>query len=184
MRTVTKEEPKLKKAQPAAVGFAWTGIGVLALMLSFSTLDSDPSIAENPRSWPIFCAVIMIAAGIGIGVHGILQARGREVSQQSEDVDGADKSGQSEEVVRKWSHVILFAALFVYGNLLPQLGYVAATVLLMLACLWTMGVRQLWKLATISVVLTAATAYLFGSILNVALPRGAGFLAQLNSLFF
>lgn len=184
MRTVTTDGPKLKKAQPAAVGFAWTGIGVLALVLSLSTLDSDPSIAENPRSWPLFCAVIMIAAGIGIGTHGILQARGREATQQPEAVKDSDKGAPTEEVVRKWSHVILFAALFVYGNVLPQLGYVAATLLLMLACLWTMGVRQLWKLATISVVLTAATAYLFGSVLNVALPRGAGFLAQLNSLFF
>lgn len=175
----------------AILGFGWFGVGVIGALISYISLDSDPALSSNPMFWPMMCSLIMAGSGLIIGLQGALNVK--QETQRASQVDTPDDSVKStdkdspqsgEPVVRRWSHLYLFAALLIYVLIMPELGYVLATFLFLAFTLWGAGFRSFWKGPLIAAILTMGTAYLFGELLSIALPRGSGVLYMLDGIFF
>jgi putative tricarboxylic transport membrane protein len=67
---------------------------------------------------------------------------------------------------------ILVVGLFVYSVILDPVGYIVATVMLAAVVLRVMNVRRIWKIATISLVVSVASYILFDRLLGIMLPPG------------
>src|SRR5699024_2211165 len=139
---------------------AWCGVGIVALVISLNTLGGSITLAENPRFWPVFASLTMIAGGVGIGVVGYLRTRESDPSHETESVEDADDTSsqaEGEPVIRRWNHVVLLASMFAYAVVIPHAGYFLSTLILMMVCLWSMGIRTVWKFITIALVFSAST---------------------------
>lgn len=171
-----------------ALGFGWFAVGVIGLVVAYATLGSDETLSTNPRFWPVMCALIMAGAGLTIGFQNVLSMRKKASSTQAGDIAEAGESHDTalpeDSVVRRWGHIWLFAAMFSYVLILPETGYVLTTFVFLVASLWLVGFHSRWKVPLIALVLTTGTAYLFGNLLGVALPRGSGLLRSLDGIFF
>ena len=71
--------------------------------------------------------------------------------------------------------LIMFCAFLVYVYLATLLGYIIATIAFMVISFLLLGVRRVWTLVLVPPVITFATYYLFGSVLNIYLPTGSLF---------
>lgn len=174
---------------PALRGFGWAIVGVIGLVICYVTLGSSENLSTNPRFWPAMCALIMTAAGVAIGVQNYLslkQAAAKSDEQRAAEAEeaAADTGPPPDPVVRPWSHIWLFASMFAYVLVMPEIGYVLGTFLFLAAALWIAGFRSLWKGPLIAAILATGTAYLFGNLLGVALPTGSGILRRLDGIFF
>lgn len=71
-----------------------------------------------------------------------------------------------------WRVVLVIAALFSYTYVLPLLGYVIATFLLMLLLLWVAGGRKIWVVFAYATCMTGVTYYVFSECLKCQFPMG------------
>lgn len=71
-----------------------------------------------------------------------------------------------------WRVVLVMAGLFSYTYVLPLLGYVIATFLLMLLLLWVAGGRKIWVVSAYAACMTVVTYYVFSKCLQCQFPMG------------
>lgn len=71
--------------------------------------------------------------------------------------------------------IIMFCAFLVYVYLATFVGYIIATIAFMVISFLLLGVRRVWTLVLIPPLITFATYYLFGSVLDIYLPSGSLF---------
>lgn len=71
--------------------------------------------------------------------------------------------------------IIMFGAFLVYVYLATLVGYIIATLVFMVISFFLLGVRRVWTLVLIPPLITFATYYLFGSVLEIYLPSGSLF---------
>lgn len=189
----TRQRSKEKHEEPpqalgTILGFGWFGLGILGAIVAYATLDSDPILSANPRFWPVMCSLIMAGAGLIIAVRGIHELKRGSADLESHEAekqgDDTQSAAPANSVVRRRSHLYLFAAMFLYVLILPEVGYVLSTFVFLTASLWIVGFRSPWRCPLVAALLATGTAYLFGNLLSVALPRGSGMLRSLDGIFF
>ncbi|MDQ0338208.1 putative tricarboxylic transport membrane protein [Caldalkalibacillus uzonensis] len=99
-----------------------------------------------------------------------------------------DRDEQGEQAyIRQLTDVRLvsmIALIFVYIVLLPQLGFILLTPVLLLFISWLVGVRPWWKNLLSTVVITAALIFVFGHFLQIPLPRGTGLLREISFFLY
>jgi putative tricarboxylic transport membrane protein len=72
-----------------------------------------------------------------------------------------------------WKRVSLVVIiLFLYASLMPTVGYLISTLLLMVLLFMSIGKREIWQIAVISVLTAAATYYVFSIVLKCQFPSG------------
>lgn len=71
--------------------------------------------------------------------------------------------------------MVMLAAFVVYICLTTFFGYIIATMAFMLLAFFLLGVRTMWTLILVPPLITFATYFLFGSVLNIYLPSGSLF---------
>ena len=85
---------------------------------------------------------------------------------------GRKKGGQKPEPFLQIRPVIMLAAFLVYVYLVTLLGYVASTIAFLALSFYMLGVKKIWLLLILPLGITAATYYLFETLLDVYLPSG------------
>jgi len=72
-----------------------------------------------------------------------------------------------------WKRVLLVVIiLFLYASLMPTVGYLISTLLLMVLLFVSIGKREVWQIALISFLTAAVTYYVFSIVLNCQFPSG------------
>lgn len=71
--------------------------------------------------------------------------------------------------------VLMLSSFVVYIYLATLFGYILATLAFMILAFFLLGVRTAWTLILVPPLITFATYFLFGSVLNIYLPGGSLF---------
>lgn len=71
--------------------------------------------------------------------------------------------------------MIMLAMFLAYIYLTTFFGYIIATLAFMVVAFIILGVRSIWTLLLVPPLITAATYFLFGTVLNIYLPEGSLF---------
>jgi hypothetical protein len=72
-----------------------------------------------------------------------------------------------------WKRVLLVVIiLFLYASLMPTVGYLISTLLLMVLLFVSIGKREVWQITLISFLTAAVTYYVFSIVLNCQFPSG------------
>ena len=119
----------------------------------------DPGPAFMPR-------LLLIVLGIESLVL-IISATNRRLAE--------GEAPQRIKAVFQLRPMIILAAFLAYIYLTELFGYIIATMAFMLLTFFLLKVRGLWNLLLIPPLITAATYFLFGSVLNIYLPSGSLF---------
>jgi hypothetical protein len=72
-----------------------------------------------------------------------------------------------------WKRIIAVTIiLFLYAWLMPKVGYLISTLLLMVLLFISIGKKEIWQIALISVLTAGVTYYVFSVLLNCQFPAG------------
>lgn len=89
---------------------------------------------------------------------------------------GDDREGAAGKALFRgtlwWRVVSVLAALFGYLLILPRLGYLISTFLLMSLLLWIAGGRKVWRIILYALCMAVVTYYVFSKWLNCQFPEG------------
>ena len=109
----------------------------------------------GPSTFPKLIAIVMIACGLLLAVQSVL----------FKNVPKFEWNRNSFFRV-----LILAALLVVYLILMPRVGFIICTIVLIAAALWLFEMRDIKLLAILSVVCPVVLYFLFAKLLNVPLP--------------
>ena len=76
-----------------------------------------------------------------------------------------------DEVVRFRRGVLMIAVIAAYSLLVSALGYGLSTLLMAGAVIWYLGIRQIWIVASVSVLMPIVVRFIFERLLLISLPR-------------
>lgn len=116
---------------------------------------------------PAFLPRLLLAALALESLALIIMAAARKVPQ------GQDAA--KINAVFQTRPMVMLAAFLAYIYLTTFFGYIIATLAFMLLAFFLLGVRGVWTLLLIPPIITAATYFLFGAVLNIYLPEGSLF---------
>ena len=76
-----------------------------------------------------------------------------------------------DEVVRFRRGALMIAVIAAYSLLVSALGYGLSTLLMAGAVIWYLGIRQIWIVASVSVLMPIVVRFIFERLLLISLPR-------------
>ena len=76
-----------------------------------------------------------------------------------------------DEVVRFRRGALMIAVIAAYSLLVSALGYGLSTLLMAGAVIWYLGIRQIWIVASVSIVMPIVVRFIFERLLLISLPR-------------
>ena len=142
--------------------FADMIIGIVLLAFLTSLAAQVPAIPEVSRGYPLALLVISYLMTGFLLVSSI-------VKQKKEEK-------QKTQVLEQVKIIVLYCLMIiVYLFLMGKIGYIASTVLFMVASLIYLKLKNRIVLAVLSVVLTIILYFVFTNFLTVILPRGSWF---------
>lgn len=188
----------------------WFVAGVVLLLAVLATVPSaDGLFYQLPRFWPGTAVALMLIGGAAVLVGELRKRRSTarphpESARPSEaGLTGAESSGagspgadpteadavaakdpNGEEIHQPWAHVLIVLAIIAYIAVIEIVGFILATSLLFFAIATIMRAKGLIKVLVISLGVGLVTAYFFGNVLSVPLPRGLGVLTDLSRLIY
>lgn len=190
----TPSHPDRAKKFPLASSL-WFVAGVALLLAVLATVPSaDGLFYQLPRFWPGTAVALMLIGGAAVLI-GELRKRRSHAAVSPEAVESADaesadadalgaKNSDEEEIHQPWAHVLMVLAIIVYIAVIEIAGFILATSLLFFAIATIMRAKGLIKVLVISLGVGLITAYFFGNVLSVPLPRGLGVLTDLSLLIY
>lgn len=173
----------------------WFVAGVALLLAVLATVPSaDGLFYQLPRFWPGTAVALMLIGGAAVLVGELRKRRSHAPASpeavESTDAEPADadasgaKDPNGEEIHQPWAHVLIVLAIVAYIAVIEIAGFILATSLLFFAIATIMRAKGLIKVLVISLGVGLVTAYFFGNVLSVPLPRGLGVLADLSRLIY
>lgn len=143
------------------------GLAVMAVIVGWDTI-TQRSVSLNigilgPRVVPTIIAIGLAVCAIAIAIDVM---RGHHAAdEESEDIDPNQSTA--------WGRLALIAAILVLaGLLLPSVGFVATTIVMIFAIAVVLGSRQWIVLAIVSIALPFGVYYGFAYGLGIVLPAG------------
>ncbi len=142
--------------------FADMIIGIVLLAFLTSLAVQVPAIPEVSRGYPLTLLVISYLMTGYLLVSSI-------VKQKKEEK-------QETKILEQVKIIVPYCLMIVvYLFLMGKIGYIASTVLFMVASLLYLKLKNKIVLAVLSVVLTIILYFVFTNFLTVILPRGSWF---------
>ena len=83
-------------------------------------------------------------------------------------IRSAADSGETERFLRGAKMIVIVAA---YSLLVSALGYGLSTLLMAAAVIWYLGIRQIWVIAPVAVLMPIVVRFVFERLLLISLPR-------------
>lgn len=153
----------------------WLALSLLLLGGSWTWLviaSIPPGLGGGdigPRAFPLTLGILLM----GLSALLLLRTAGRAARERAgrEPADPTEPLAQRPRILVAASVLIQIS---LYGYLLTKLGFVLATPLIVLAIMVrTLRVRSVWKLAGMSLGLTAGCWIVFEKILGIYLANGS-----------
>ncbi len=142
--------------------FADMIIGIVLLAFLTSLAVQVPAIPEVSRGYPLVLLIISYAMTIWLLVTSVLKQKKEEK--------------QETQVVEQVKIIVPYCLMItVYLVMMSKIGYIASTVLFMIASLIYLKLKNKVVLAVLSVLLTIILYFVFTNFLTVILPRGSWF---------
>ncbi len=83
-------------------------------------------------------------------------------------VHSAADTNEAERFIRGAKMIVIVAA---YSLLVSALGYGLSTLLMASAVIWYLGIRQIWIVASVSILMPIVVRFIFERLLLISLPR-------------
>ena len=142
--------------------FADMIIGIVLLAFLTSLAVQVPAIPEVSRGYPLVLLIISYVMTIWLLVTSVLKQKKEEK--------------QETQVVEQVKIIVPYCLMItVYLVMMSKIGYIASTVLFMIASLLYLKLKNKVVLAVLSVLLTIILYFVFTNFLTVILPRGSWF---------
>lgn len=142
--------------------FADMVIGIVLLAFLTSLAVQVPAIPEVSRGYPLVLLIISYIMTIYLLVNSIVKQK-KEEKQQTQVI---------EQVKIIVPYCLMIA---VYLVMMSKIGYIASTILFMVASLVYLKLKNKVVLIVLSIVLTIILYFVFTNFLTVILPRGSWF---------
>ena len=142
--------------------FADMIIGIVLLAFLTSLAVQVPAIPEVSRGYPLVLLIISYVMTIWLLVTSVLKQKKEEK--------------QETQVVEQVKIIVPYCLMItVYLVMMSKIGYIASTVLFMIASLIYLKLKNKVVLAVLSVLLTIILYFVFTNFLTVILPQGSWF---------
>lgn len=142
--------------------FADMVIGIVLLAFLTSLAVQVPAIPEVSRGYPMALLIISYAMTIWMLVGSVIKQKKEEK--------------QETQVMEQVKIIVPYCLMItVYLIMMSKIGYIASTVLFMVASLVYLRLKNKVALIVLSLVLTVILYFVFTNFLTVILPRGSWF---------
>lgn len=142
--------------------FADMVIGIVLLAFLTSLAVQVPAIPEVSRGYPMALLIISYAMTIWMLVGSVIKQKKEEK--------------QETQVMEQVKIIVPYCLMItVYLIMMSKIGYIASTVLFMVASLVYLRLKNKVVLIVLSLVLTVILYFVFTNFLTVILPRGSWF---------
>ncbi len=142
--------------------FADMIIGIVLLAFLTSLAVQVPAIPEVSRGYPMVLLIISYAMTIWMLVGSVLKQKKEEK--------------QETQVMEQVKIIVPYCLMItVYLFMMGKIGYIASTVLFMIASLVYLKLKNKVVLIVLSIVMTVILYFVFTNFLTVILPRGSWF---------
>ena len=88
--------------------------------------------------------------------------------RRARSIQSAENPGEAERFRRG---VLMIAVIAAYSLLVSALGYGLSTLLMAGAVIWYLGIRQIWIVASVSILMPIVVRFIFERLLLISLPR-------------
>lgn len=139
----------------AVAGYIWEGLNIPP----FYSLPGVP----GPTVFPIIVGAAMAAAALWLMIFP---------GEQGKEKKTAADAGRRRGLPEKWQFHLMWALLIAYVLLLPQLGFIICSAVLLAAFFFLLGERRWYRAILIAVVFSLSIHYLFAKALQINLPMG------------
>ncbi len=162
-------------------------IAFSAFFFIYSMTLPSPEDAEKigPGGWPSTILVLMFILGLTLLLRTILQKK-KETAAIKTNIEG-DHTEMSKDVKPNHlskNHYIVTGILVLYAIVVPIIGFLFASFLLLLSLAWLFGMKRKLNLVVTSVVSSLFFIYLFTIVLQMPLPRGWWLFREISLLFY
>jgi len=147
----------MRKANFIASG-VFTAFAIFIITISSKYPPSNHGV-PGPGMFPIIIASLIIVSAIALVV----------VTVKSRAIDDTEVDLKSKNIINVY---ITMTGLIIYLLLLPIVGFVSTTFVMLLLYVKWFSKRSWWKCIIISLVFTLAIFFLFGTVLNVPMRFG------------
>jgi len=121
----------------------------------------------GPEVFPIFLGIVMGAAAL----WQLIVSGKKRKNQEEAPVEMAGLS-LTQRLLKSWQFYAMWVLVLLYVFLLPSLGFVISSWLLLLAFFFLLGEKRWYLGLGLAVVVPLGIYYLFTSFLGVRLPGG------------
>lgn len=137
-------------------------ISIVLLAFLTSLAVQVPEIPEVSRTYPLVLLIISYIMTFYLLISSVVKMKKEE--------------GQPTQVVEQCKIIIPYCLMIaVYLFLMGKIGYIAATVVFMLASLMYLKLKNKVAMILLSLVMTIVLYFVFTNFLTVILPRGVWF---------
>lgn len=132
----------------------------------------------GPRAFPVLLGALLAVLSLILVVQSLVRppGRGRGAADAANGAAGDDAATSADVPVSRIEVVSVasvIVSLLAYGYLLPRLGFLLATPLLITALLWLgLRVRNPWTIGLFAAGMTAGCYVVFNKLMGAYLPPG------------
>lgn len=137
-------------------------ISIVLLAFLTSLAVQVPSIPAVSKGYPVFLLVVSYAMTIYLLLKSV-------VKMKTEEKQKTEAAAQAKIIV---PYCLMIA---VYLFLMSKIGYIASTVVFMVASLIYLRLKNKVVMVVLSIIMTIVLYYVFTNFLTVILPRGSWF---------
>lgn len=137
-------------------------ISIILLAFLTSLAVQVPSIPAVSKGYPVFLLVVSYAMTIYLLLKSV-------VKMKTEEQQKTEAAAQAKIIV---PYCLMIA---VYLFLMSKIGYIASTVVFMVASLIYLKLKNKVVMIVLSVIMTIVLYFVFTNFLTVILPRGSWF---------
>ncbi|MFB5662328.1 tripartite tricarboxylate transporter TctB family protein [Alteribacillus sp. HJP-4] len=141
----------------------------------------------GPKDWPIIVLFLMLFMGVCLLIKTILTQKKADDTKKEEEVS-SNESVETElienEAVYKNKHWWILASLVIYTYIMGFVGFTLANAFFVTIVILIFGIKRKINAAIIGVTSTVVFVAMFGTLLNIPLPRGIAFFRELSFLFY
>lgn len=137
-------------------------ISIVLLAFLTSLAVQVPSIPAVSKGYPVFLLVVSYAMTIYLLLKSV-------VKMKTEEQQKTEAAAQAKIIV---PYCLMIA---VYLFLMSKIGYIASTVVFMVASLIYLRLKNKVVMVVLSIIMTIVLYFVFTNFLTVILPRGSWF---------
>lgn len=140
------------------------GIYILAVCLGYPRAGAYGTGVPGPGLWPGVIAAGLILVSAGLLLHTVMGKR-----KEEDEAPGMLSEGPRRVY-------ITMGILIIYVALLPYLGFILSSVIMLFALIQWFGTYKIWLSLPVAIAMTLIIYFVFKSLLNVPVDFGIFYL--------